>query len=305
MSLSRQSSDDLATSVAENMLSAFSREDPTTSREHPARLKMSLQKSSIYAAGMSCVDLNSIKSSSLLSEGKFPFRYLGLPVAGIECFWLSSLPMPAGVRNKINTLRRNSFGEWERVHPRQQEPEWIKWVINRKFNSKTSYDFFRPRKLPLTWPDLVWHSSIILRHSFIMWLGLKERLQTKDKLQEFIDDKLKLVAILLLLCDTVAYWYAAAGGIHWFYVVLVEGCLPYLGLGCLSSILGYYWEGKELVLLVVADSAATDSVANAEVALAGDALVALWLAWFIQRAGAMFLGGGRCFAALLMRKILL
>ena len=42
---------------------------------------MNLQKLSIYVAGMSCVDLDSIKSSSLLSEGKFPFRYLGLPVA--------------------------------------------------------------------------------------------------------------------------------------------------------------------------------------------------------------------------------
>ena len=112
-------------------------------------LKMSLQKSSIYAAGMSCADLDSIKSSSLLSEGKFPFRYLGLPVAaskltiaqfhpfmdrisryitswagmtlsyagrcelirsvlqGVECFWLSSLPMPAGVRDKINRMCRN------------------------------------------------------------------------------------------------------------------------------------------------------------------------------------------------------
>ena len=63
------------------------------------------------------------------------------------------------------------------------------WVINGKFNSKAAYEFFRPRKVSLTWPNLVWHSSIIPRHSFIMWLGLKERLQTKDKLHEFIDDK--------------------------------------------------------------------------------------------------------------------
>ena len=63
------------------------------------------------------------------------------------------------------------------------------WVVNGKFNSKAAYEFFRPRKLILTWPNLVWHSSIIPKHSFILWLGLKDRLQTKDKIQELIEDK--------------------------------------------------------------------------------------------------------------------
>ncbi|GFY86576.1 hypothetical protein Acr_05g0002150 [Actinidia rufa] len=221
-------------------------------------LKMSLQKkSSIYAAGMSCADLDSIKSSSLLSEGKFPFRYLGLPVAaskltiaqfhpfmdrssgyitswagmtyagrselirsvlqGVECFWLSSLPMPVGVRDKINRMCRNflwgskccvvkkALVAWDDICLPKKEGG-LGFKNGRRFipgsknqsgsvghqweiSSKAAYEFFRPRKLPLTWPNLVWHSSIIPRHSFIMWLGLKERLQTKDKLHEFIDDK--------------------------------------------------------------------------------------------------------------------
>ena len=77
-------------------------------------------------------------------------------------------------------------------------------VINGKFNSKAAYEFFRPRKLPLTWPNLVWHSNIIPRYSFILWLGMKERLQTRDKLQEIIEDKVPYVLLqmkLLIICS--------------------------------------------------------------------------------------------------------
>ena len=63
------------------------------------------------------------------------------------------------------------------------------WAPNGKFQSRLAYEFFRPRGAKLTWPRLVWHGSIIPRHSFILWLGLKDRLLTKDKLQDFIEDQ--------------------------------------------------------------------------------------------------------------------
>ncbi|GFZ19419.1 hypothetical protein Acr_28g0001240 [Actinidia rufa] len=112
-------------------------------------LTISLSKSSFFSAGISVADLDSIKSITGFSQGSFPFRYLGIPVAdsrltigqfspfidkisdyisawagaslsyagrteliksvlqGVECFWLSVLPIPSGVRSKVTQLCRN------------------------------------------------------------------------------------------------------------------------------------------------------------------------------------------------------
>ena len=61
------------------------------------------------------------------------------------------------------------------------------WVINGKFNTKAAYEHFRPRGTNFTWPKLVWHSSLIPKHSFILWL--RDRLLTRDKLQGLIVDQ--------------------------------------------------------------------------------------------------------------------
>ena len=63
------------------------------------------------------------------------------------------------------------------------------WASNGNLQSKLAYEFFRPRSAMITWPKLVWHSSITPGHSFIFWLGLKDCLLTKDKLQSFIEDQ--------------------------------------------------------------------------------------------------------------------
>ena len=44
-------------------------------------LTISLSKSSFFSAGISDADLDSIKSITGFSQGSFPFRYLGIPVA--------------------------------------------------------------------------------------------------------------------------------------------------------------------------------------------------------------------------------
>ena len=62
------------------------------------------------------------------------------------------------------------------------------WAPTGIFQTKLAYDFFRPKCAKITWPKLVWHSSIIPRQSFILWLGLKDRLLTKHKLQGMVED---------------------------------------------------------------------------------------------------------------------
>ncbi|GFS32294.1 hypothetical protein Acr_00g0021820 [Actinidia rufa] len=282
-------------------------------------LSINLSKSSFHAAGVSDIDLDIIKGITGFTQGSFPFRYLGIPVAasrqtfsqysllidrisdsinawvgatlsyagrtelikavlqGVECFWFSILPIPAGVKAKIVQICRNFLWSgkctinkkplvaWKEVTlPKEEggldlrdskawnkallskslweiqakkDTLWVhhvymkggcfwgytnkhsdspllkqimllrdeiiqseitkekailkldQWAPNGKFQSRLAYEFFRPRGAKLAWPKLVWNGSIIPRHSFILWLGLKDRLLTKDKLRDFIEDQ--------------------------------------------------------------------------------------------------------------------
>ena len=285
-------------------------------------LKISFSKSSFYSAGISQLDTDTIKGISGFSQGTFPFRYLGIPVAasrltisqfspmidkisgyisawaganlsyagrtelvksvlqGVECFWLSILPIPAGVREKVVQLCRNFLWSgkctankkplvaWKEVTlPKiegglgirntkawnkallsktlwdiqaKKDSLWVQWVHqiymnngsfweyktkhgdsplikqvialrdeiiaaensveeaiqrinqwspNGQIQSKLAYEFFRPKGAKLIWPKLIWHSVITPKHSFILWLGIKDRLLTRDKLQGFTEDQ--------------------------------------------------------------------------------------------------------------------
>ena len=55
-------------------------------------LKMSLQKSSIYATGLSCIDLE-----------KFPFRYLGFPEAAFKLTIAQFHPFMNRISDYINS----------------------------------------------------------------------------------------------------------------------------------------------------------------------------------------------------------
>ena len=285
-------------------------------------LKISLSKSSFFSVGINEMDLETIKGITGFPQGSFPFKYLGIPVAGsrlsiaqyspfidkisnsinawagatlsyagrtelirsvlqgVECYWLSILPIPAGVKAKIVQLCRNFLWSgkcttnkrplvaWRDVTlPKSEgglgirnskawnkallsrtlwdiqakkDSLWVQWVHhiymkrsnfwdyqnkhedspllkqivalrdeimeveetldkakqrlsqwapNGIFQSKIAYEFFRPKSAVLAWPKLVWHSSIIPRQAFTLWLGLKNRFLTKDKLRGFIEDQ--------------------------------------------------------------------------------------------------------------------
>ncbi|GFZ21489.1 similar to CYCLIN D3;2 [Actinidia rufa] len=132
---------------------------------------------------------------------------------GVECFWLSIIPIPAGVRSKIIQLCRNFLWSgncnsnkkplvaWNEVTMPKSEgasEESVEgaiqrvnqWTTNGEFQSKEAYDYTERKEPNSPWPKMVWHNSITPKHSFILWLGLKDRLLTKDKIQEFSDDRL-------------------------------------------------------------------------------------------------------------------
>ena len=228
---------------------------------------------------------------------------------GIECFWLSILPIPAGVRSKVIQLCRNFLWSgncnsnkkplvaWSEVTlPKSEgglgirnikawnkallskilwdiqakkESLWVKWVhhiymnnssfwiytarhadsplikqiialrdeiiasegsvseatqtmnqwaSNNEIKSKLAYDYFRQKTTKLVWPKMVWHKSITPKHSFMLWLGLKDRLLTKDKLQGIIEDQ------ICPMCRTEAetvnhlFFQCSVGGQIWNHI---------------------------------------------------------------------------------------
>ncbi|GFZ19928.1 laccase 12 [Actinidia rufa] len=112
--------------------------------------------------------------SSELSAG---FQHMGLFWDKQESKLMKQLLV---IRDKIQAIEGSTHAAISRLE---------QWAIDGKFSSKSAYEFFRPRKIKLTWPKLVWQTSITPKHSFILWLGLKGRLLTRDKLQGYIEDQ--------------------------------------------------------------------------------------------------------------------
>ena len=97
------------------------------------------------------------------------------------CFWgYKNKHVDSPLLKKIMILRDEIIGAETTVE--RAAIRLNQWAPNGKFQSKLAYEFFKPRSTKFTWPNLVWHVAIIPRHSFILWLGLKDRLLTKDKL---------------------------------------------------------------------------------------------------------------------------
>ena len=62
------------------------------------------------------------------------------------------------------------------------------WVTQDSFNVKACYEFFRNKGTKLHWTKIIWHSSILPKQSFILWLDLKGKLLTRDRMAEHIED---------------------------------------------------------------------------------------------------------------------
>ncbi|XP_057485879.1 uncharacterized protein LOC130772160 [Actinidia eriantha] len=280
-------------------------------------LNISLSKSNIFAAGISSMDLDSIKDITGFPQGSFPFRYLGIPIAdsrltiaqfsplldkiqgyisawaganlsyagrielvksvlqGVECFWLSILPIPAGIRANIVkhcrsflwsgncNSKKKPLVAWKEVTlPKvkgglgirnieawnkallsktlwniqaKKDSIWVQWVhhiymnkrsfwdykskhedsplikqiinlrdeiiaaentvegaiqkmnqwtSNGELKSRIAYEYFRPRANKLLWTKVIWTNYTTPKHAFILWLAMKEKLLTKDRLHD-------------------------------------------------------------------------------------------------------------------------
>ncbi|GFY91886.1 hypothetical protein Acr_08g0002820 [Actinidia rufa] len=70
-------------------------------------------------------------------------------------------------------------------HSQQAAAEKInQWKANGDLYSKLAYEYFRPKAIKLKWPKVIWTNYATPKHAFILWLAMKERLLTKDRLPD-------------------------------------------------------------------------------------------------------------------------
>lgn len=53
------------------------------------------------------------------------------------------------------------------------------------FSTNSAWNELRMRKREVDWAHIVWHKKFILRHAVTLWLALKKRLNTRDKLVRY------------------------------------------------------------------------------------------------------------------------
>ncbi|XP_050207432.1 uncharacterized protein LOC126656852 [Mercurialis annua] len=78
----------------------------------------------------------------------------------------------------------------------------MKWNVlkNNKFSISKTWKVYRTDYNSLPWFKIVWGKNSIPKHSFILWLAIKNRLKTKDKLKRWgvtPDDHCVLCILLL------------------------------------------------------------------------------------------------------------
>ena len=62
---------------------------------------------------------------------------------------------------------------------------WLngKGVCKRSFSSTETWEFIRERKILIDWADIVWFKYSTPKYSFILWLAMRGRLATGDRMR--------------------------------------------------------------------------------------------------------------------------
>ena len=70
------------------------------------------------------------------------------------------------------------------IVPDDSRDDIISWTQTQSgiFTVSSAWNTFRPRSSKVEWYSAVWFNQAIRRHSFVVWLGVHDRLSTQDKL---------------------------------------------------------------------------------------------------------------------------
>lgn len=62
------------------------------------------------------------------------------------------------------------------------ERDLISWTKDGRFDMAKAYNELRKREQPVLWAKTVWDAAILPKHAFTLWLAVRQRLSTKDKI---------------------------------------------------------------------------------------------------------------------------
>ncbi|KAL2247098.1 UNVERIFIED_CONTAM: hypothetical protein Sindi_2562100 [Sesamum indicum] len=79
----------------------------------------------------------------------------------------------AEIRNRVIT----DFGS-----PKAAIEQMTRWSTQKGLQTSIAYEYFRPKLARQPWKAAIWKAFIPPKYSFILWLGLRGRLATRDKL---------------------------------------------------------------------------------------------------------------------------
>ncbi|KAL0290257.1 UNVERIFIED_CONTAM: hypothetical protein Scaly_2678100 [Sesamum calycinum] len=85
----------------------------------------------------------------------------------------------AGIRDRIIT----DFGSTHAANRHMTE-----WTDNKGLVTSKAYEYFRPKLPRQPWKASIWKAFIPPKYSFILWLGLRERMATRDRLAFLHED---------------------------------------------------------------------------------------------------------------------
>ncbi|KAK4441672.1 hypothetical protein Salat_0502100 [Sesamum alatum] len=64
----------------------------------------------------------------------------------------------------------------------------VGWYNCKGLETSKAYEYFRPKLIRRPWKAAIWKAFILPKYSFILWLGLRERLTTRNQLA-FLQDE--------------------------------------------------------------------------------------------------------------------
>ncbi|XP_074314114.1 uncharacterized protein LOC141649321 [Silene latifolia] len=96
------------------------------------------------------------------------------------------------------------------------------WLADmRGYTVKSGYDWIRPKETKVGWSKLVWNNVSLPKHSFVIWLILRNALNTKEKLHWIGISSDDLCCICQAECETVTHLFQRC---HYFSEILVQVC---------------------------------------------------------------------------------
>ncbi|XP_057951032.1 uncharacterized protein LOC131145870 [Malania oleifera] len=160
-------------------------------------LAVNYQKSNLFYAGIKDQDLEQILNITSMRIGEYPFRYLGVPLLASRLTLAHYSPL---INRILEELKNNNI--WG-ITAKKEDSQLFKKILEIRDQllvksgsvgcaielmegwdlcSHRCYEFWREKMPRVPWRKEVWFHGSQPKHAFCLWLTLKGKLRTCDKL---------------------------------------------------------------------------------------------------------------------------